>query len=473
MKKILIPACALLLASLLPGVNQAQAQTASPVGEQPAVERALAQATPASADSGTSPRGFDDWVRDFQDRIGQQIGVPIDGRTFFSGVANVSVGPQDPSYGKQLVIAYEKAVLDMQAGFVRQIYGDLITRRVLEVFRDGSSNAASFDPVELRRAQEQGRVGSLIDKALTLADRRLDQELIKAGVPRERVASMTVEQKKTVFRDSLTRDSMIEAVRSMRGLVPVQTRIFTVSTPNGKASRVGVIAVQSPKTQQFALDIARQQPTLVRGEPRRLAQVLPGSDTEYLNEIGLRFIYDEKGLPMLISYGRWSLAVLKDWSPARLLTEMDIAARQARLLAEAAIVEFTSTTVQLQEEGSVGGLSEEVARKITRIDDGEAKGYELQREQIVESIDRFKSTARSNARGSLRGTSVVKRWEQTDDNGVLHVGTVVTWTYAQLDNARAIDQKPTTASGAPAAPQGRAGADESRDSRPINRLKDF
>lgn len=472
MKRILIPACALMLVHLPPGLDRVHAQTAGTAGEQPAVERALAQATPASADSGFAEKGFSDWVREFEEKF-QPVGVAREGRTFFSGMAPVRVRPTDPNYGKELALAYERAMFAMQADFILQNYGRQVARRRMEVMQNASSNRDAFEPAEMQRAQNEGRLAALFDKALTLMDRKLDNALIEQGVPRDRVAQMSLEQKKTLFRDSLTKEVVTNAVRSMQGLVPVQTRIFTDSTPRGKVTLVGVIAVQSPKTRQFAEDLSRQRTTHVRGDGRKLAELLPARDPEYLNEIGLRFAYDEQGRPMLISYGRWSLAAAADWSPSRLVTARQIALDQARGLAESSIIEFMNTQIEVTRTQTVGSLTEEVARQVTRLDEGGNRTYERTQEEVGETIDRYLRNARSMAAGDLRGTSVVKRWEQTDDNGVLHVGTVVTWTYAQLDNARAIDQKPTSPGGAAAAPQGRSGADESRDSRQINRLKDF
>lgn len=477
MNRTLIAVCALILAPLASGFGQAVAQSggapASAAAEQPAVERALAQATPASADSGIAEKTYSDWVREFEEKF-QPVGIAREGKVFFSGMAPVRVRPTDPNYGKELVLAYERAMFAMQADFIMQHYGRQIARRRTEVMQNASSNREVFDQAEMQRAQNEGRLAAMFDKALTLMDRKLDNALVEQGVPRERVAQMSMEQKKVLYRDSLTKEVVTSAVRSMQGLVPVQTRIFTETTPRGKVTLVGVIAVQSPKTRQFAEDISRQRGTQVRGDGRKLAELLPGRDPEYLNEIGLRFAYDEQGRPMLISYGRWSLAASPDWSPSRLVTARQIALDQARGLAESSIIEFMNTQIEVTRTQTVGSLTEEVAKQVTKLDEGGGRTYERTQEEVGETIDRYLRNARSVAAGDLRGTSVVKRWEQTDENGVLHVGSVVTWTYAQVDNARAIDQRPSgPAAGATAAPAGRTTADESRESRTINRLKDF
>jgi hypothetical protein len=471
MKHTVRLAAAAWLAASATTAHLALAQGAAGGASPQASDRALAQATSASADSQISVQSYEDWVREFESRFGQAVGVAREGRTFFSGVANVRVPATDPNYGKEIALAYERAMLDMQADFVLQNYGRQVTRRVLAVLQDASTNAEQFDPVELRQAQEQGRVGRIFDKAIALLDKKLDNELVKEGVPPEKVAQMTVQQKKTVYRENLTKEIITSAVRDMQGLVPVQTRIFTQSTPNGKLTRVGVIAAQSAKTRQFAQDVARQRPSLVKGDPNRLTELLPQSEREYLNEIGLRFSYDEQGRPMLLSYGRWSLSIAKDWTPARAMSATQIATEQARGLAESSMIEFMNTNIQVDRSQTLGNVSEEIARRVTRLDDSGAKAYEQTREQVGETIDKLVRNVRSVAQGSLRGTSVVKRWEQTDENGVMHVGTVLTWTYSQLENAQAIDAKPPAGSGS--AQRSGPTQDESRSSRPVNRARDF
>lgn len=471
MKPLLVTLTGLMISGSVFTATPVIGQSKGPETPQPGTERTLAEASASGADSTLSSTNCADWIRQFEKRF-QPIGVAQEGRIFFSGMSPARVGPLDPNYGKELALAYERAMFDMMADFVLQNYGRQIARRRLEVMQDASSNREAFDPAEIKRAQDQGRINALFDKALMLMDKKLDNALISQGVPREKLAEMPVEQKKTLYKDAMVKEVVTQAVRSMRGLVPVQTRIFSESTPNGKASIVCVIAAQSPKTRQFAEDMSRQRSTLVKGEPKKLADLLPSREAEYLDEIGLRFSYDESGRPMLISYGRWSLAAAKDWTPARVIRAKQIAYEQARGLAESSIIEFMNTNIEVSRVQSLGSLTEEVIRKITRIDETGAKGYELVQDQIGETIDKFLRNARSSAAGDLRGTSVAKRWEQTDANGVLHVGTVVTWTFSQVDNAREVDRR--VAPGPSGEGRGAGGQrDEARDSKPINRLKDF
>ena len=438
-------------------------------------EKVVIAAGDADADTGLkTSMSFAEWVEAFETQFEVNIGRSKAGRLFFSGSASVRVGPLDPNYGKQLALAYERAIFDMQADFILQTYQRLQSSKRLEFFEDSSTNKDQFPPLEIQKAQQEGRLGSVFEKALTVMGKKLDAELIKQGVPQTAVSKMSIEQKKSTYKDNFTKETVRTAVRSMNGLVPVQTRIFTEQTQNGKNFVVGVIAVQSEKTRQFAKDMALKRPTQVRGKAVDLAALLPEKKSEYLNELGLRFAYDEKGRPILLSYGRWSVNVLPDWSPSRIGRAKQTAYETAQAQAESSIVEFMNTNFEISDQRTSGALEEEIAGKMTHFEEGNIKGYDKTQDKVSETIDKVLRSAKADARGESRGTSVVKRWEEVDQNGILHLGVVVTWSYDQLENANAIERSnsPLNSSGGIGATDGSA-KDESRSSRIVNRKNDF
>lgn len=463
----------LTLSSLL-AVHAAQAQPAGELATQPATPEALVEAaTPASANTAGEVESYFDWISNFENQF-QSIGIASGGRTFFSGQAAVKGSPLDAAFGKQLALAYEQAMFDMRADFVMEHYGRMKADTVRSLYEDSSSNRDDFPEAELESAAQAGggRLELLLDKALTVIDKKLDSVLIEQGVPADDVRRSSVEQKKTLYKNNLHKEMVQRAFSSMQGLVPVQTRIFTEDGPNGKTVVLGVIAVRSEKTQQFARDISRKQPTLVTGTPRRLNDLLPADPKGYLDEIGLRFSYDEQGRPMLLSYGRNSVSISPDWSPSRVFQARQNAVQQAQALARSNIIEFMNTSVQVEQSDDIGSVEEEQLERITHFDSGKKSDIEDTRKQVAEAISVFTKSGRATAQGELRGTSVVKRWEQKDENGVLHVGSVVAWTYAQLDNANAIDAQGRNQRATPA-PNAQAAADQSRSSRMVNDRSDF
>src|SRR5690606_35876431 len=227
-------------------------------------EALVEAATPADAMPQAEVQSHADWVAAFERQFEQSIGTAADGRVFYAGMAVISGdSAADPHYGTQLALAYERAMFDMQSDFILQTYGRLKVRTVRTIFDNLSSDKDAFDPVELDQAAAEGgnRLEALFDKALLLIDKKLDSALAEEGVPPDEIQKMTIEQKKNLHKDNLNKEMIKSAYQNMQGLVPVQTRIFPVQA-NGKTTMaVGVIAVQSEKTRQFAKDIARKRPS--------------------------------------------------------------------------------------------------------------------------------------------------------------------------------------------------------------------
>jgi hypothetical protein len=441
-----------------------------------ASEALLAQATAAGAMPDKPVQSYEDWVGEFEQRFGQAIGTAQDGRVYYSGMATIAGdSAADPHYGTQLALAYERAMFDMQADYILQNYGRIKAKTIRTLFEDQSSDKSAFDPAELQKAAAAGggRLEAVLDKALTLVDKKLDNALVKEGVPAEDIRKMSVEQKKNLFKDNLNKQILKSAYQNMQGLVPVQTRIFPVEANGKKTMAVAVIAVQSEKTRQFAKDIARKRPTLVRGNPKALKDILPAETKGYLNEIGLRYTYDESGRPMLLAYGRTSVPMEPGWSASRAIRARQNAQQIAQAMAQANIVEFMKTNIRVSSSVDVGVVNEEWARQITQVDNGKPGEVQQIRDKISETTQKLLTSGTATAAGDLRGTTVLKRWNVKDANGVVHVGTVVGWTYGQLDNANAIDaQKRGNAGTGQGGAQGAAG-DQSRRSKAINGKDDF
>lgn len=455
--------------------NNQPADAPSSLAAPAANEETLTLSTPANV-TPIEIESFDDWVLNFENQF-QKVGKVSSGRTFFAGQAYVSGTPLDPNFGQQLAIAYEQAMFDMRADFVLQTYGRLVTETVRDLYDDQSSNKNDFDPVDLPKdpLKSGGRLDGLLDKAITLVDKALDAKLAEQGVPVEQIKKMTVEQKKTVYKDNLKKSIVKKAFRSMQGLVPVQTKIFTEKTPNGTSVILGIIAVQSEKTRQFAIDISKKRPSLVKGDPKNLSDILPKDKNGYLSEIGLRFTYDESGRPMLISYGRTSLRVSPDWKPSRVGQSKKNAQDIAKSLAEASIVEFMNTNVQIEETTELAKQEEEIIKQVTEFEISATdtnKNVQQLQSNVSETISSIMKKGSTNAAGDLRGTSTVSRWDKQDENGVWHVGAVVSWTYDQLDNANAIDAQ---ASGNRSALPGAQtpAINPALSSKPINKINDF
>ena len=241
-----------------------------PVQAQDAVSES--QISAAEADKALDRLSFGQWVKDFEKQF-VPVGRPDPamGRIFLTSKAVVHVPSNHPGYAKELVLAYEKAMLELQVAFILQNDDTITTQRISQFMSDDSESARKFDDSKAVNPVPLKSSGTEMDMDTLLADidARVDQYLVQQGESREKVSRMSVPEKKQLFRNNLIRETVKIAVQNMRGLVPVQTRLLTLSTANGERTQIGVIAVQSEKTRQFAEDIRLQRTSMVKGSGKR------------------------------------------------------------------------------------------------------------------------------------------------------------------------------------------------------------
>ena len=418
-----------------------------------------------------NPQTLEDWKRDFEDKFDVSIGMTEDGKTFFFGEAIVKVNPLDPAYAKELVFAYDKAMLNLQSNFVVQTYGNFAAKAISDTFENDSTNANEFEPVKLQKMASQGKISLVLDKMVDVVDKKLDNLLIEQGVPVDEIQKQTVEQKKLLFKDNFSKAMTKKAFASMSGLVPIQTKIVTTSRDGKKTVHLGVIAIMSDKTIQFAKDSSKRKTTHVKGKPSSIRKILPSTNEGFLDEVGLRYVYDKQGRPMLLSYGRWSV-VGHTSNPARYERKIQLAKEKARMHAESYISDFMKSNIDVTQSADAQSISEEVTKKISTIDNNKVVDEQQTRDEISETLDKYFKKIQKKSSFKLRGTSQVKTWEAKDKNGILHVGSVVIWSYSQLENANNIvhgtKKKKYVEQRAK-----RVSRNISRESRVVNSMDDF
>ena len=384
-----------------------------------------------------NPQTLEDWKKDFEDKFDVTIGMAEDGKTFFFGESIVKVNPLDPAYSKELVFTYDKAMLNLQSNFVMQTYGTLVVKSISDIFENDSTNADEFESIKLKKMAKQGKISLIIDKMVDVVDKKLDTLLIEQGVPLDEIQKRTEEQKKVLFKDNFRKIMMKKAFASMSGLVPVQTKIITTSRFGKKTVKLGVIAVMSDKTMQFAKDSSKKRTTHVKGTPSSIKKILPSTNKGFLDEVGLRYVYDKQGRPMLLSYGRWSV-VGQTPNPARYERKIQLAKEKARIYAESYISDFMKSNIDVMQSADAQSSSEEVIKKISTIENNKVTDSQKTREDISETLDIYFKKIQKKSNLRLRGTTQVKTWEAKDKNGILHVGSVIVWSYSQLENANNI-----------------------------------
>lgn len=424
----------------------------------------------------SNPEDFDALKTQMKNRFGLEYGLSCEGRTLYAEQEPINVPPSDPNYPKQLTLAYDRAMMRMMAKQILLKYGTQVTQRVMSVMQDDSSNPMKWDDVKNQMKSGSGDVNKaeiILDKFLNVVEGRLDAELEKLGVPAEEVRRSSISQKKQLFKNNFRKETLQKAVGDMRGVVPVATHVFTVTRGGKQSAQLGVIAIESNNTRQFANDISRKRESAFRGTPNSLAQILPTKKEDYLNEIGLRFVYDEKGAPMLISYGRWAVTAKSD-NAARFEQYVIQAKESAFDMATTYVNEFASSSFVVDEKQVVESISETIAERISEFENKKLLGQdEFVREIEEVGLKKFKES-KSTSKMSLRGVAEIRKWEFEDPvTKILHVGAVAVWSPQILANQNEAVRQISSGGRSPEPKAPDASVQENRVSRPVNRANDF
>lgn len=364
-------------------------------------------------------------MRDFFKRVAKEMGFGSYGakkegtKFFFKGEAIVSLKPQDPDFGRAVVNAYEKAIIDLQANYIVDTFGKVSSERLNTLYHDTSTNAKKFED----KVQNENKVERVVDKALSYVEGKLDEGLKEMGKNPEQ---FNEKQKKSLFKNEFIKSVITTSYGSMSGLVPIKTKL--ASDKKGNYS-VGVVAVISEKTKQIAKDMSLQRKSLIKGNGKDINTIIPQNDEEFLNELGTRLTYDLEGKPTIISYGRWSY---NENSSDAYINKMasQTALDQAKAGADAMIIEFMNTKLSFKQDSKTGEIVDQV---VTREIDSESGAENLGEEVIKNIVSKISKEVKATASGSVRGISTLTDWEATDKNGINHVGVVRVWSYDTVE----------------------------------------
>lgn len=452
MKKIIL--CSLVAASLLFAQGEKPAElTQADISSQ----NQISDASMVNVE----PKSVQDSIDDFANNMGIDWGITDEKqRTFYYGTADIPFSQNDSDFAKAAEIGYNKAMISLQGNFIRDAFGKHAGETISSYEKDDSTNKMEFE--ELPKG---GTMKQIFDKVTQLAGAKLDNELKKLGVE---VEGLTEERKKTLYAEKFTQDIMQKAFGSMSGLVPVQTYIAKASAGDGY--EIGVVAVMSKKTRDIARDMRLKRPSLITGKGKKITEFLPKDKEGFLQEYGLRLVYDETGAPVLLSYGRWGIS-LEDTKGKFANRKMQIAENTALNKADQAIQEFMNVNLSFSDSVKTGEILEETITQKTNLTEG---GEQVTSQAIANIIDQVSQKIRATTRGDIRGTRTIRRWNLVDENGIPHVGVVRAYSYASYKNTTdMISNNNDNGSASQIRTETQPGNTIERKSRMVNTIDDF
>ena len=371
-------------------------------------------------------------VRVYAKKKGIEIADHRSGKTFCEGYATVSKNRASPEYGKALVMAYQEAYMQALSNFAQQLEVQVSDQLEQELFSDTSSNAREFEP-----DAGQSKISVLFSKGMALAEAKLDDALRKLGTTDAQLKSMSLPEKKTLYRNAVKQVIREHASLALGGINIQQN--FIESDQEGN-SAVGVLIAYSAKMASVAESLARGEKPLLQAVGQPLSQLLPLDKPEKLAQnFGPRLLIDDQG-PVIVSFGLWSSSYTGSddiMASQYESTALEIASADAN----AQIARFLSISFTTDKETQRGNESERSVEKDSQT--GQA-GADVTKNVITERLSK-QNLARANAR--LSGLETLTEWSWQLPEGQLLVGVVKAYRFAGIENARkALEEPESTAS---------------------------
>jgi len=357
------------------------------------------------------------------------------GKYFIYSLQPVALKPTDPDFVKSLSVAYEKAFFNAQQRFVMDIFGRMISQKESSLYANNSTNAKQFENKKINNDTILDKLTRVVDKSLTLTEKKLDSELENYGVDPKQIEKLTPTQKKTLFKNKFIAKTMKKAYGSVAGFVPIKS--FVGKDKTGQYV-VGVIAMRSPKTSQVAKDISMQRKSMIKGKGKPLEEIIPSDTKQLLNEFGLRLVFDDTNQPALIAYGQWGFNS-KGLDSYMKMQAKENSKSMAKEMADAMISDFVNGNLQTVSSKQHGEIIEKTIEK-----QGDPQNINIEK-TIKNIIDKINQQSKLRSSMDLAGFSTVRRWSTTNEYGHYVSGVIRKWTFKGNDIAKSIiNDKPYT-----------------------------
>jgi len=337
------------------------------------------------------------------------------GRIVYWGEAIVEKGDSGAFFGKARTTAYQNAVLDAQASFLGEAYGQTEAERIRRVIADDSENAEKFED-KLKKAGKS-RLDIIWDKMLTITDAQLNEMLEELGIDPKEFDQLRPPQRKTLFKKEFVEKNITKAVGQIAGLMVLQNFI---GWDEDGTYKVGVVVMYSEKLRQLAWEIAHGHPPFLKKEGRlALGKQIPSDPGELSKLWGVRVLFNEHGEPCLASYSQWSSSYTGTSKRGK-ERSIDRARAQALKMAMNELAFFIAGQAYMRDESEVGEMVEEF---ITKNPDGM-----IERKEAAYIIDRMNQQIRVQAKIDNAGVSTIRDVTHKLKSGQTIVCKVLTWT---------------------------------------------
>lgn len=323
-------------------------------------------------------------------------------------VVPCGVAPGKSGFVQSRLMAFARAELLAKQALASFLAQEVQAGRGLELME-----RPTLTPTETEDEAVRATPQSLIDRAILLANKKLDAALAETGyTPAEK---KLLEQ----ARDRYEQTVKIWAGSMIRGAQVLQT--FEGEDASGQWS-VGVVFVWSPKLQELADIVAVGGITpkqLPPGQP--ISAQIPQDASVLMASFGVRVLVNEHGQRVVVSYGQATPA-------SRLPTAKAVAQQKAQADAVQQLRLFIGENVASE-------LMKQDVETLQQLYDTTTGGTDVSVTQSQAFQQKVTSTANAL---QLEGIMTLKQWEAQHPSGDMIVGSVVVWSSDAAAAARGL-----------------------------------
>jgi hypothetical protein len=404
---------------------------------------------------------IEDLIRDYIEQKGLSAREQRGEIAVVQGFGVVKVPSNNPDWVKYRSLAYEQALKDAKARWVSQQNRALTSSLVSRVYRAAAQDPPPYQSDDL---VESAKLAEIVSKMEALGSGYLDQALRELGIDPGKYEKTPPTQRHIQLSDELKKAVTTRSVGDLVGLTVMQT----FEGHDGKGNhQIGLVAVVSPKMKSFAQSVLRLRGNFPADKAKAQSLGALVKDKEaLLQDFGTRWIYDENGLPVLVSFYQWGLdgsgndTVLGAQS-------RDLAVKKATELADAQIAEWLAASATLTTKSET---SERYEKAVDRAIDG----YVSQLGPSTTLIDGLNEIFEERARvANLTGLKTLSTWALKHPlSNQMVIGVVRIWSAASESATRATkDARPVEPPAeTPKVPSSPPGTAKGRD---FNKADDF
>jgi len=377
------------------------------------------------------------------------------------GFGTVNVPSNNPDWVKYRSLAFEQAMKDAKAQWVSQQNRTLTSSLVSRVYQAANQDPPPYQSDDLVKP---ARLAEIVAKMQALGTGHLDQALRELGIDPAKYEKTPPAQRHIQLSNEIMKVVTSRSVGDLVGLTVMQT--FEGHDGRGN-HQIGLVAVVSPKMKSFAQSVLRLRGNFPadKAKAQDLGALVKDKEA-LLQDFGTRWIYDQNGLPVLVSFYQWGLDASGN-DPVLGAQMRDIAVKKAIELADAQIAQFLAASATLTTKSETG---EKYEKAVERAVDNYVSQLSPSK-TLIDGLDEiFEERARV---ANLTGLKTLATWGLKHPlSNQMVIGVVRIWSAASETATRAVkDARPIAAPAeTPRIPSGPPGTVKGRD---FNSADDF